>query len=147
MANHCHEPVSNHWTKPTEKSQSSALLGECLRWWGGDGAIEGREWGHEEAMFGSEVSSRLLWNAQLWTQLHQQEVDAVLGCSLPLWGRQGAGKGAWAQSRKTSVSLMPGTARSVSQNHCFSSWSMSRNAHRSATLFGIRRGLKAFYKW
>lgn len=46
---------------------------------GGDGATEGRDWGYEEAMFGSEV-----WNAQLWTQLRQQKVDALLGLDLPL---------------------------------------------------------------
>lgn len=40
---------------------------------------EGRDWDYEEAMFGSEV-----WNAQLWTQLRQQKVDALLGRDLPL---------------------------------------------------------------
>lgn len=54
---------------------------------GGAGATEGREWGYGKAMFDSEVSSGLLWNAQLWIQLHQQNVDTLLGCNLPLWGQ------------------------------------------------------------
>lgn len=55
---------------------------ECL---GVTGSTEGREWGYEEAMVDSEVSSGLLWNAQLWTQLHQQNEGALLDCNLPLW--------------------------------------------------------------
>lgn len=48
------------------------------------GPTEGEEWGYEEATIGSEVSSGLLWNAQLWTQLHQQNEGALLDCTLPL---------------------------------------------------------------
>lgn len=101
-----------------------SLLGGHRAVGGGPGVMggtEGEEWGYEEAMVECGVSSRLLWNAQLWAQLHQQKEGALLGCRLPLGGQWEQGKGDWTRNQEMRCEAQPWVRTLCVSNHCFSS--------------------------
>lgn len=101
-----------------------SLLGGHRAVGGGPGVMggtEGEEWGYEEAMVECGVSSRLLWNAQLWAQLHQQKEGALLDCSLPLGEQWEQGKGDWTWNQEMRCEAQPWVRTLCVSNHCFSS--------------------------
>lgn len=96
---------------------------------------------YEEAMVECGVSSRLLWNAQLRAQLHQQKEGALLGCRLPLGGQWEQGKGDWTWKQEMRSEAQPWVRTLCVSNHCFSSRRHEGKQQISpvAILFGLNK--------
>lgn len=117
----------------------------------GEGFI-GEQWGYAGAMCDWEVPSESLWLAESTAVglscINRTKVPCVLGCDLPLLGRQGAEERTLGTgSEDLGMSLSSGTRCLISLNHSFPNWKTRRKMTHWMCFTGVLYGLNKNRVW